>query len=58
MFDMTMVQMQWFIIIVGGLLLAGLIFEDEIIEWSERIEKKRKIKRNRQSVARKQRVKK
>lgn len=55
---MSMVQMQWFIIIVGGILLAGLIFEDEIIEWSERVEKKRKTKRNRQSVARKQRVKK
>jgi hypothetical protein len=58
MFDMTMVEMQWFMIIVGGLLLAGLIFEDEIIEWSEKIEKKRKIKRNRQNVARKQKVKK
>lgn len=58
MFDMTIVQMQWFIIIVGGILLTGLIFEDEIIEWSERVEKKRKIKRNRQSVARKQRIKK
>ena len=58
MFNMTMVQMQWFIIIVGGILLAGLIFEDEIIEWSERVEKKRKIKRNRQNIARKQKVKK
>lgn len=55
---MTMVQIQWFMIIVGGILLAGLIFDDKIIEWSERIEKKRKIKRNRQNVARKQRVKK
>ena len=58
MFDMTMVQMQWFMIVVGGLLLAGLMFDDKIIEWSDRVEKKRKIKRNRQNVARKQRVKK
>lgn len=58
MFDMTMVQMQWFMIIVGGLLLAGLIFEDEIIEWSDKVEKKRKTKRNRQNIARKQKIKK
>ena len=58
MFDMTMVQMQWFMIVVGGLLFAGLVFVDKILEWSERVEKKRKIKRTRQNVARKQRVKK
>ena len=58
MFDMTMVQMQWFMIIGTGILLAGLIFEDEIIEWSDRVEKKRKIKRSRQNVARKQKTKK
>lgn len=55
---MTMVQMQWFMIIGTGILLAGLIFEDEIIEWSDRVEKKRKIKRSRQNVARKQKTKK
>lgn len=58
MFSMSMVQMQWFMIIVGGILLAGLVFEEQIIEWSEKIEKKRKIKRNRQSVERKQTIKK